>query len=117
MVNLVLKLQSRISKDYSDYLICNLRDVLLEGGTAVDAAIAGMFCNGVYSSQSMGIGGGFLMTIYHAENQTASTLDARETAPASSTKDMFKADPDASQHGPKSRERARSHPDCYGWAG
>ena len=25
--------------------------MLLDGGTAVDAAIAGMFCNGVYSSQ------------------------------------------------------------------
>ena len=24
---------------------------MLDGGTAVDAAIAGMFCNGVYSSQ------------------------------------------------------------------
>ena len=27
------------------------RDVMLEGGTAVDGAIAGLFCNGVYSSQ------------------------------------------------------------------
>ena len=27
------------------------RDVMMEGGTGVDAAIAGMFCNGVYSSQ------------------------------------------------------------------
>jgi len=61
-----------------------------------------MFCNGVYNSQSMGIGGGFMMTIYHAETQTVATLDARESAPAASTTDMFKGDPEASQHGPKS---------------
>ena len=33
-------------------------------GTAVDAALATLFCNGVVHSQSMGIGGGFIMTIY-----------------------------------------------------
>ena len=32
--------------------------------TAVDAALATLFCNGVVHSQSMGIGGGFIMTIY-----------------------------------------------------
>ena len=43
------------------------RDVLVEGGSAVDAAIATLFCNGVYNSQSMGLGGGFLMTIFEAK--------------------------------------------------
>jgi hypothetical protein len=33
-------------------------------GTAVDAALATLFCNGVVHSHSMGIGGGFLMTVY-----------------------------------------------------
>ena len=50
----------------------------------------------------MGIGGGFMMTIYHAETKTVATLDARESAPAAATTDMFKGDPEASQHGPKS---------------
>ena len=31
-------------------------DVMSEGGTAVDAAIAVLFCNGVVHSHSMGIG-------------------------------------------------------------
>ena len=58
------------------------RDVLLEGGTAVDAAVACLFCNGVVNSQSTGLGGGFLMTIYIQKEKRAITLDARETAPA-----------------------------------
>ena len=40
------------------------RDVLAKRGTAVDAAVAVLFCNGAVTSQSMGIGGGFIMTIY-----------------------------------------------------
>ena len=39
---------------------------MLEGGFAVDAAVAGMFCNGVFTSQSTGLGGGFMMTFYQA---------------------------------------------------
>jgi Gamma-glutamyltranspeptidase len=39
------------------------RDILALGGTAVDAAVAALFCNGVANPQSMGIGGGFLMTV------------------------------------------------------
>ena len=65
------------------------RNILLQRGTAVDAAIAVLFCNGVVTSQSMGIGGGFIMTI-HLANGTALSLVAREMAPAASTRDMFR---------------------------
>jgi len=64
------------------------KDVLLRNGTAVDAAIAVLFCNGVAQPQSMGVGGGFLMTIFLA-NGTSLALVARELAPEASTVDMF----------------------------
>ena len=38
------------------------RDILANYGTAVDAAIATLICNGVRTPHSMGIGGGMLDT-------------------------------------------------------
>lgn len=65
----------------------------------MDAALAAMFCNGMVNMQSMGLGGGFLMTIYIKEKGTAYTLDARETAPLNSTEDMYKGRPLAAREG------------------
>ena len=80
--------------------LCNhFSDVLRRNGTAVDAAIAALICNGVYSSQSMGIGGGFLMTIYSKETGKVETLNARETAPGAATRDMYHGDAKASEKG------------------
>jgi len=64
------------------------RDILARKGTAVDAAIAALFCNGVSNPHSMGLGGGFLMTVYLA-NGTALSLVAREMAPSASNRDMY----------------------------
>lgn len=58
-------------------------------GTAVDAAIATLFCEGISVAQSMGLGGGFVATIYHKESNTIETLTARERAPLASTENMF----------------------------
>lgn len=72
----------------------------VDKGTAVDAAIATLFCNGLVASQSMGIGGGFLMTVYEKKSGKVTTIDARETAPAKATVDMFHGNPDLSSTGP-----------------
>ena len=65
------------------------RDVLKDGGTAVDAAIASLVCNGAVHSHSSGLGGGYFMTIFiKAENKTY-FLNAKETAPRYVTENMF----------------------------
>ncbi|XP_067204018.1 glutathione hydrolase 1 proenzyme-like isoform X2 [Linepithema humile] len=64
-------------------------NILVKGGSAVDAAIAALLCEGVASLHSMGLGGGFFMTIWDAKNKKADYLDARETAPLAATEDMF----------------------------
>ena len=74
-------------------------DVLERDGTAVDAAIAAMFCNGVYSPHSLGIGGGFFMTLYIAETGEVITLNSREVAPAAASEDMFHGDTTLSKVG------------------
>lgn len=74
-------------------------DILNRNGSAVDAAIATLFCDGVTCPQSTGLGGGFFMTIYTKETGIVETLDAREVAPLASTEDMFIGKPEASKIG------------------
>ncbi|EFP00560.1 hypothetical protein CRE_26928 [Caenorhabditis remanei] len=52
----------------SDHGLCSEigRDILIEGGNAVDAMIASLLCIGTVNPQSSGIGGGFVMTLYNA---------------------------------------------------
>ena len=65
------------------------RRALADGGSAVDAAVAVLFCIGVVHSQAAGIGGGSVFTVYEAAAGRARVLDARETAPQAATEDMF----------------------------
>lgn len=86
----------------SDSQICSDigKDILQKEGSAVDATIATMICNGLVTMQSMGIGGGFLMTIYSNEQNKMFTLNAREAAPMKATENMFGKDPNKSKVGP-----------------
>ncbi len=65
----------------------------------MDAAIATLFCNGLISSHSMGIGGGFLMTIYEKASGNVVAIDARESAPALASVDMFHSNASLSASG------------------
>lgn len=56
------------------------RDVLREGGNAIDASVAASFCLGVVSPASSGIGGGGFMLLRLA-NGTTRAFNMRETAP------------------------------------
>lgn len=64
------------------------RDILRQGGNAVDAAVAVGFALAVVHPEAGNIGGGGFMVIRTGEGAVR-TLDYRETAPARATRDMY----------------------------
>ncbi|XP_032308326.1 glutathione hydrolase 1 proenzyme isoform X2 [Drosophila ananassae] len=88
----------------SDNLECSKigSNILARNGSAVDAAIAALLCNGLLTIQSLGIGGGFLMNVYSRADRHATSIDAREVAPYNVEADMFAAEPEKSHKGPLS---------------
>ena len=74
----------------------------MKNGTAVDIAIAVLVCNGAVHSFSLGIGGGFFMTIYIKSEKKSYFLNAREMAPLAANVTMYKDRPKASTDGPLS---------------
>uniref|UniRef100_A0A224YZ70 Gamma-glutamyltranspeptidase / glutathione hydrolase / leukotriene-C4 hydrolase n=1 Tax=Rhipicephalus zambeziensis TaxID=60191 RepID=A0A224YZ70_9ACAR len=88
---------SSVLGNYSDWAVTTdakqcanvSRSIYEKNGSTVDAAIATLLCMGVVIPHSMGIGGGFIATIYNESSQEAQVLIARETAPANASEDMF----------------------------
>jgi len=74
--------------------------ILQSGGNAVDAAITAALCLGVVSPVSSGIGGGCFILSYNRTTGKSEFIDARETAPAATTRDMFVKDPSKATNGP-----------------
>lgn len=67
-------------------------EVLREGGSAVDAAIAVQMVLTLVEPQSSGIGGGALLLHFQAGSGRLSAWDGRETAPAAAAPDLFLRD-------------------------
>ncbi|WP_199899298.1 gamma-glutamyltransferase [Sneathiella glossodoripedis] len=64
-------------------------DILNNGGSAVDAAIAVQMVLTLVEPQSSGIGGGAFLVHYDAATKTIATYDGRERAPSAVTEDYF----------------------------
>ena len=65
------------------------REILHQGGTAADAAVAMVAVLTLVEPQSSGIGGGGFMLHHDAKDGSISTIDGRETAPAAAKPERF----------------------------
>jgi len=68
------------------------RDIIVAGGSAVDAAIAAQLVLTLTEPQSSGIGGGAFMLHFDSATGSVVSYDGRETAPASASPDLFRHD-------------------------
>ncbi|GAB2904068.1 gamma-glutamyltransferase [Microbulbifer echini] len=65
------------------------KQILAQGGSAVDAAITAQMVLGLVEPQSSGIGGGAFMLSYDANEKQLRYYDGRETAPAAVDENYF----------------------------
>lgn len=72
--------------------------LLLEGGSAVDAIVGTVICVGTVAMYHSGIGGGGF-ALLRTSNGSYESVDFRETAPAAAYEDMFKDNADDSIFG------------------
>jgi gamma-glutamyltranspeptidase/glutathione hydrolase len=68
------------------------RDILQQGGDAVDAAVAVAFAEAVAYPAAGNLGGGGFMLVYPGGKAEPVVIDYREVAPAAATKTMFTKD-------------------------
>ena len=64
-------------------------DVLKQGGSAIDAAVAVQMMLNLVEPQSSGLGGGAFLVYWDNESGTLQSIDGREKAPAAATPDYF----------------------------
>ncbi|MDP3746354.1 MAG: gamma-glutamyltransferase [Phenylobacterium sp.] len=64
-------------------------NVLRQGGSAVDAAVAVQAALSLVEPQSSGLGGGAFLTYYDARTRKVTAFNGRETAPAGATPELF----------------------------
>ena len=80
------------------------RDILQQGGNAVDAAVAVGFALAVTLPRAGNIGGGGFMLIHDAQKHETVAIDYREKAPKAAFRDMY-----LDAEGNADEERARYH--------
>jgi gamma-glutamyltranspeptidase len=79
------------------------REILREGGSAADAAMAVMVALTVVEPQSSGIGGGGFLIYNDGKTGRVATIDGRETAPANATPSPAPSAPRAQPRWPSAR--------------
>ena len=86
----------------SDSKLCSESgaQILMNGGSAVDGAIATIFCLGVINCHSTGLGGGGFMVVHqNNDSENPVVIDFREVAPSDAYEKMYKNDKEGSQKG------------------
>ncbi len=86
-------------------------DVLKDGGSAADAAVAVQMVLGLVEPQSSGIGGGAFLMHYDAKTKKVQAYDGRETAPAAATENYLRYVGDTATSGavlPNARSSGRA---------
>uniref|UniRef100_A0A8C6LBU5 Gamma-glutamyltransferase 5a n=1 Tax=Nothobranchius furzeri TaxID=105023 RepID=A0A8C6LBU5_NOTFU len=64
------------------------RDILQQGGSAVDGAIAALLCTSIMNPQSAGIGGGSIFTVMDSSGEVK-IINSRETVPSQVEPDLL----------------------------
>jgi gamma-glutamyltranspeptidase len=82
---------STVAAVATDNALCSSigKQIMLQGGNAMDAAVAITLCLGVVSPGSSGIGGGCYILTHNGTTKENQFIDSREYAPSGATFDMY----------------------------